>query len=226
MKGDGEGPDTTSSIAFEASGVRGRLHRAQGAGDGMVLTHGAGGDCRAPLLVTVAQAFQAMGVTVLRCDLPFRQKRPSGPPRPADSETDRAGLRAAVEAMRELANGRVILAGQSYGGRQASMLAADEPQLVEGLMLLSYPLHPPGKPTQLRTAHFPRLRTRSLFVHGANDPFGSIEEVRDALTLIPAIHTLTVVDGAGHDLRRGRFDLSVLTVGLSRLLAEPGPHGF
>jgi predicted alpha/beta-hydrolase family hydrolase len=74
-------------------------------------------------------------------------------------------------------------------------------------MLLSYPLHPPGKPAQLRTAHFPRLRTPTMFVQGSNDPFGSIKEIQTTLRLIPAAHTLTVVEGAGHDLRRGRFDL-------------------
>ena len=86
----------TSSTPFEAEGVRGHLHRADDAGDGMVLTHGAGGNSNAPLLLAVAEAFQAAGVTVLRCDLHFRQQRPSGPPRPADSAEDRAGLRAAV----------------------------------------------------------------------------------------------------------------------------------
>lgn len=211
-----------SSIPFETEGVRGHLHKADAAGDGMVLTHGAGSNCNAPLLLAVAAAFQASGVTVLRCDLPFRQQRPSGPPRPAESVRDREGLRAAVVALRAIVSGRITLAGQSYGGRQASMLAAEEPELVEGLLLLSYPLHPPGKPAQLRTAHFPQLRTPAMFVQGSNDPFGSIEEMQAALTLIPAIRTLTIVDGAGHDLRRGKFDLGALTGGLSQLLAMPG----
>ncbi len=161
-------------------------------------------------------------MTVLRCDLPFRRQRSSGPPGPADSAKDREGLRASVAALRAIVSGRITLAGQSYGGRQANMLAAQEPELVAGLMLLSYPLHPPGKPAQLRTDHFPRLRTRAMFVQGSNDPFGSIEELQAALRLIPATHMLTVVDGAGHDLKRGKFDLNVLTVGLSQLLAKPG----
>ncbi len=190
----------------------------------MVLTHGAGGNSKSPLLPAVAEAFQAAGVTVLRCDLRFRQQRPTGPPRPADSEKDREGLRASVAALRAIFSGRITLAGQSYGGRQATMLAAEQPELVEGLMLLSYPLHSPGKPTQLRTGHFPQLRTRAMFVHGSNDPFGSIEEVQAALMLIPAAHTLTVVDGAGHDLRRGKFDLSALTGYLSELLANVRRH--
>jgi uncharacterized protein len=205
---------------FEAEGVRGYLHKSATAGDGMALTHGAGGNANSPLLVAVAEAFQNAGVTVLRCDLPFRQQRPSGPPRPADSPKDRAGLRAAVAALRKIVSGRVFLSGQSYGGRQSSMLAADEPELVEALMLLSYPLHPPGKPAELRTAHFPRLRTRTLFVQGSHDPFGSIEEMERAVKMVPAPHGLTVVEGAGHDLKRGRFDLSALTGGLSQLVAE------
>ena len=209
-------PTSTSSSRFEAEGVRGFLHKAaDGAGDGMVLTHGAGGDCNAPLLLAVADAFRSAGVTVLRCDLPYRQQRPSGPPRPGDAAKDRAGLRSAVAALRGVVSGRIFLAGQSYGGRQASMLAADEPELVEALLLLSYPLHPPGKPAEMRTAHFPKLRTRALFVQGSRDPFGSIDELNAALTMIPAPHTLIVVEGAGHDLRRGRFDLDALVRGLS-----------
>jgi predicted alpha/beta-hydrolase family hydrolase len=209
-----------SFTPFEADGVRGYLHKSMSAGDAMALTHGAGGNANSPLLLAVADAFQNAGVTVLRCDLPFRQQRPSGPPRPGDAAKDRAGLRAAVAVLRRVVSGRIFLSGQSYGGRQASMLAADEPELVEALMLLSYPLHPPGKPTELRTAHFPRLRTRTLFVQGSYDPFGSIEEMERAVTMIPAPHKLTVVEGAGHDLKRGRFDLGALTGGLSQLVAE------
>src|SRR5271165_7409318 len=204
----------TSSSPFEAQGVKGHLHRAGAAGDGLVLTHGAGGDANGQLLQTVAGAFQAAGVTVLRCDLPFRQQRPSGPPRPADAAKDREGLRAAVAAMRGIVEDRVGLAGASYGGRQASILAADEPGLVEALLLLSYPLHPPGKPAQLRTAHFPKLRTRAKFVQGSRDPFGSIGEIEAALKLIPAATRLIVIEGAGHDLKRGKFDLGVVVDGV------------
>ena len=173
----------------------------------MALTHGAGGDCNAPLLVAVAGAFQAAGVSVLRLDLPFRQRRPKGPPGPSDAAKDRAGLRLAIGALGGMAKGRIFLAGLSYGGRQASLLAAEAPEIAEALLFLSYPLHPPGKPGQLRTAHFPSLRTRAIFVHGTGDPFGSVPEMEAALVAIPAEHELIVVEGAGHDLKRGRFDL-------------------
>jgi len=196
---------------FERPGISGFLHSPNGAGDnGFVLTHGAGGNCRAPLLVAAAEAFSAAGLAVLRCDLPFRQRRLSGPPSPAGAASDRAGLKEAVAALRAVVPGKIFLGGQSYGGRQATLLAAEEPDLVSALLLFSYPLHPPGKPDRLRTEHFPRLHVPALFVQGTVDPFGSIAELRAVLPLIPAVTRLLPIEGAGHDLRRGRFDVATV----------------
>lgn len=181
--------------------VRGFMHcPAVSSGNGIVLTHSAGSNSKSPLLVAVADAFAAGGVTVLRCDLPFRQARAFGPPRPGDAVLDRDGLKNAIAALRKESPRRLFLGGHSYGGRQATILAASDPELVDGLLLLSYPLHPPRKPAQLRTQHLPDLRTPSMFVHGTRDPFGSIEEMESALKLIPAKHLLMPVEGAGHDL--------------------------
>jgi predicted alpha/beta-hydrolase family hydrolase len=148
----------------------------------------------------LAEVFAASGFTVLRCDLPYRQSRPHGPPRPGDAARDRDGLQNAVGVLRKIAPGRMFLGGHSYGGRQATMLCADQPDLVDGLLLLSYPLHPPRKPEQLRVQHLPKLHTPALFVHGTRDPFGTAEEVETALSLIPAKVRLLRVEGAGHDL--------------------------
>lgn len=184
-----------------APAVRGFLHSPANANDDtLILTHGAGSDCNAPLLVSLAEVFAEHGYTVLRCDLPFRQERRTGPPFPGNAERDRAGLRNAVAALRKRVSGRVFLGGHSYGGRQSTILCAAEPDLVAGLLLLSYPLHPPRKPEQFRTQHLPDLRTPSLFVHGTRDPFGTIEEIKRALQLIPAKTELMEVEGAGHDL--------------------------
>ena len=206
------------AVAFEEGGVRGFLHQPDGAADpGLVLTHGAGGNCRMPLLVAAAEAFTKAGVTVLRCDLPFRQRRPTGPPSPSGAATDRAGLREAVAMMRRMVPGPVFLGGQSYGGRQATMLAADDPGVANALLLFSYPLHPPGKPERLRTEHFPRLGVPALFVQGTVDPFGSVDELSAAIGLIPAATRLITIDGAGHDLKRGRFDLAAVAAALLEL---------
>jgi predicted alpha/beta-hydrolase family hydrolase len=121
-------------------------------------------------------------------------------------------LKDAVNAVRTLGSGQVFLGGHSYGGRQASILAAEEPGLVDALLLFSYPLHPPGKSEQLRTDHFSKLKIPATFVHGTKDPFGSIEEMRTALRLIPGRAQLVVVEGAGHDLARGKFDLDRVVV--------------
>jgi predicted alpha/beta-hydrolase family hydrolase len=181
--------------------VRGFLHRPSRIGtDGLVLTHGAGGNARAALLVALAEIFADAGFYVLRCDLPYRQNRPNGPPRPGDAARDRAGLKSAVAAIRKLATGRAFLAGHSYGGRQATMLCAEQPDLVQGLLLTSYPLHPPGKPEQLRIQHLPRLRNPSLFVEGTRDAFGTVAELERALKLVPTKTKLVTVEGAGHDL--------------------------
>jgi len=169
-------------------------------GHGLVVTHGAGSNARAPLLIAIADAFSAAGITVLRCDLAFRQARPHGPPFPAMAAQDRAGLARAVRVLRDQVPGKVFLGGHSYGGRQSTMLAAEEPDLAAGLLLLSYPLHPPRRPADLRTAHFPKLSTPALFVHGTRDPFGSIDEMRAALALIAGPHEIVAVEGAGHDL--------------------------
>jgi uncharacterized protein len=193
--------DTTS----KDTPVRGFLHQpAPSTGtspnDALVLTHGAGADCDAPLLKAVAEAFCAAGVTVLRANLPFRQLRPHGPPPRGSAVRDQQGLLAAVNAMRRQATGRIFLGGHSYGGRQASMLAADAPGLVEGLLLLSYPLHPPRRREELRTAHFPSLETPALFVHGSRDGFGSLAELEEARKLIPARTELLPIPSAGHEL--------------------------
>jgi predicted alpha/beta-hydrolase family hydrolase len=210
-----------SVTAFTEGCARGFLHRPdESGGPGLVLTHGAGGNCRMPLLVAAAEAFAAAGVTVLRCDLPFRQRRPTGPPSPSGAAADRAGLREAVVALRRSVAGPIFLGGQSYGGRQATMLAADEPELAAALLLFSYPLHPPGKPDRLRTEHFPRLALPALFVSGTSDPFGSPDELRTAVALIPSPTRIVTVDGAGHDLKRGRFDLTAVATALLALASH------
>ena len=201
--------------------IRGFLHVPEIPNqDALVLTHGAGGNAQAPLLRALGETFATAGFTVLRCNLPYRQTRPFGPPAPGDAARDRAGLKNAINALKNTLGApflpdfrrsgdfspdkpkeaRIFLGGHSYGGRQSSMLCADEPELVAALLLLSYPLHPPRRPEQQRTQHLPDLRTPTLFVQGTRDPFGTTEEIQRALKMIPAKTKLLTVDGAGHDL--------------------------
>ena len=184
----------------------------------LLLTHGAGGNRNAPLLVAIASAFSEHQVEVVRYDLAFRQARPHGPPRPGDAARDREGLHAEILKLRSkhadkmTHADKIWLGGASYGGRQASMLAAENPGLADRLLLLSYPLHAPGKPGQLRTAHFPNLETPTLFVHGTRDPFGTTEEFQDAVKLIPAPVQFLEIEGAGHDLGRNHAQVAAKIV--------------
>src|SRR5271170_2579138 len=129
-----EGAEPFADVSVDPA-VRGFLHRTDSPQNGFVLTHGAGSNSRAPLLVALAEALARAGFVVLRCDLPYRQARPYGPPRPGDAVRDRQGLVNAVSVLKKLAPEQVFLGGHSYGGRQASMLCAEEPELVKGLLL-------------------------------------------------------------------------------------------
>jgi uncharacterized protein len=107
------------------------------------------------------------------------------------------------------------------------MLVAEEPQLVEGLLLLSYPLHPPRKPSELRVGHFPKLLKSALFVHGSRDPFGSVEEMKSALERIPARNLLLEVSGMGHDLwsKKAGGDLPARIATAFQTFFTPPPSG-
>jgi uncharacterized protein len=174
-------------------------HEVAGARWGLILTHGAGGNAAAPLLKALGDAFAGSGICVLRYDLAYREARPHGPPYPAQAAADRESIRRAAAEMR--ARGvRVIAAGHSYGGRQTTMAASEDPAMADALLLLSYPLHPPGKPDAMRTAHFEGLKTPAFFVHGSRDAFGSSEEMKRAVALIPARTELMTIEGAQHGL--------------------------
>ena len=193
--------ETVVDVGSGEAPVRGFLHGAHGDSAGVIiLTHGAGGNSNAPLLLALCEGFAAIGLNALRCDLPFRQRRPTGPPSPSDAQKDQDGLRRAVTLMKDRFGGRAFLGGVSYGGRQASMLVADKPTLVEGLLLLSYPLHPPGRASQLRTAHFPRLQVPTLFVSGTRDAFGTEAELQSAIKLVAGPSKLVLIEGAAHGL--------------------------
>jgi predicted alpha/beta-hydrolase family hydrolase len=148
-------------------------------------------------LVALDERLSAEGIVVERIDLPPRPK---------------AAVPAALAAAEELAArtklpaNRVALGGRSYGGRMCSMAVAEGFDAL-ALVLLSYPLHPPGKPDQLRTEHFPQLALPCLFVSGTRDSFASPDELRRATKAIPGKVSLAFLEGGDHGMRR--FDAAV-----------------
>lgn len=191
-------------FTVEKDAVAADVHCPRGARGLVVMAHGAGSDRRATILTTLEAAFVARGLAVARIDLPYRQDRPKGPPSPSKAARDRDGVRAAVAALREIVDGPIIIGGHSYGGRQASMVAAEDRDLVDGLLLSSYPLHPPGKPERARTEHLPEIAVPTLIVHGRSDAFGTSDEFANALTLFTAPVQILEVEKADHSLKPER----------------------
>jgi len=198
--------------------IAGVAHRPDGAPDGapaggVALTHGAGGSRESPLLKAICDEWSRRGWLAVRYNLPYRRRRPKGPPS-GSAATDRAGIVEAVATVRALVDGPnlpVVAGGHSYGGRLTSMAVADGLD-VAVLTLFSYPLHPPGKPERARTEHLPRITVPTVFTHGTADPFGSLDELRPAAALVAATTAIVEITGARHDLGSKKLDVPALAV--------------
>jgi predicted alpha/beta-hydrolase family hydrolase len=191
--------------------ISGVAHEPDGTPAGVVaLTHGAGGSRDSPMLQALCAEWARRGWLAVRYNLPYRRRRPKGPPS-GSSATDMAGIVEAVATVRALAGGPVIAGGHSYGGRLTSMAVAGGLEL-DVLTLFSYPLHPPGKPERARTEHLPRITVPTVFTHGTADPFGTLDELRPAAALITATTDIVEVTGARHDLGSKKLDVPALAV--------------
>jgi predicted alpha/beta-hydrolase family hydrolase len=191
--------------------IAGVAHRPDGKPAGVVvLTHGAGGSRESALLKKTCDEWAKRGWLAVRYNLPYRRRRPKGPPS-GSATTDQGGVIEAVAVARELAGGPLIAGGHSYGGRLTSMAVADGLAL-DVLTLFSYPVHPPGKPERSRTEHLPRIVVPTVFTHGTSDPFGTIDELRAAAKLIAAPTEIVEIAGARHDLGSKTLDVPALAV--------------
>lgn len=192
--------------------IAGIAHRPEGTPAGLVLlTHGAGGDRDSLMLQRICEEWSRRGFLAIRYNLPFRRRRPKGPPSGAGTG-DRDGITEAIGYARTLADGPLIVGGHSYGGRQTSMVVATGDAPVDVLALFSYPLHPPGKPERARTEHLPEIGVPTVFTHGSSDSFGTLAEMHAAAALIPAPHEIVEITGARHDLASKTLDVPVLAV--------------
>lgn len=192
--------------------ITGVAHEPDGDPEGVVvLTHGAGGDRESPLLQQVCDEWARRGWLAVRYNLPYRRRRPKGPPS-GSAATDRAGIVEAITVCRDLTGGPLIAGGHSYGGRQTSMAVAAHAIPVDVLTLYSYPVHPPGKPERARTEHLPNITVPTMFTHGTSDPFGTPDEVRAAAALVAGRTTLVEITSARHDLQSKTLDVAALAV--------------
>jgi predicted alpha/beta-hydrolase family hydrolase len=166
---------------------------------------GAGSSATNPSLVAIERALDPLPVA--RADFPYRRegrRAPDRPPKLLACVVEEAALLAERAGV---APERIVLGGRSMGGRMCSMAVADGLPAA-GLVLIAYPLHPPGKPDNLRIEHLPRLDLPVLFVSGTKDPFGAPAELEHHTTAIPGPVTHVWFDGKGHDLKGKDADLA------------------
>lgn len=170
------------------------------AGAGLLLTPGAGAGRDQPSLVAIEQGLAPAGVVVSRMDFPYRLAGRRAPDRPPVLLAAVREGAARLAAETGLPPGRIALGGRSMGGRMCSMAAADGLACL-ALVLVSYPLHPPGRPDRLRVDHFPALTVPCLFVSGTRDAFATPAELEHHAAAIPGPVTIEWIDGGDHGLR-------------------------
>jgi uncharacterized protein len=169
----------------------------------LVLAHGAGAGQKHPFMVRTARGLASRGIDVVTFDFPYMH---AGRKAPDKAPVLERAFQDAIAAARDLSRApRVFIGGKSMGGRMATHLAAAAVPEVAGVVALGYPLHPPGRPDQLRVSHLPSIRMPVLIVQGERDSFGTPDELRPYVAQIPGPATLHVVAGGDHSLvARGR----------------------
>jgi predicted alpha/beta-hydrolase family hydrolase len=198
-------PDRTSIVVGDrqTTGLTYPADPARRIGATLILAHGAGAGQTSRFIVNFAEALGARGVDVLTFNFLYIEQKRKVPDRPDVLE---ACYRAVIEAARSypaFAGNKVFIGGKSMGGRIASQLAAAgdaTAAAISGLVLLGYPLHPPGKPEQLRVAHLPDIRVPVLVVQGERDPFGSPDELRPHLAKVAGPVVVKVIERGDHSL--------------------------
>ena len=172
------------------------------AGAALMLAHGAGAGQRSPWIVDLASSLSAHALDVITFNFLYTEQRRKLPDRPPVLESC---YDAAIRTIRnEVASARrgLFIGGKSMGGRIATQVAAADPSMdVKGLVLLGYPLHPPGRPEKRRDAHLPAVARPMLFVQGSRDGFGTPVELKPVLDTLAPRPTLHVVDGGDHSFK-------------------------
>jgi predicted alpha/beta-hydrolase family hydrolase len=167
----------------------------------LVLGHGAGAPQRHPWMVAMAHTIADRGLEVVTFDFLYTHAKRRVPDRPAVLEATWRAAVATVRAEDKPATRRIFVGGKSMGGRIATMVAAQGGfGEIGGIVLLGYPLHPPGQPEKLRVAHLPKVTVPMLFVQGSRDTFGSPEELAPFVDSLPAGGRIFAIEGGDHSL--------------------------
>ena len=187
----------------------------------VLLFPGAGTDATHPSLLAIERALAP--TPCVRADFPYRKHGRRAPDRPP---VLMAAVRSELDAVLAAHGGPVVMGGRSMGGRMCSMVAgaadgSPPPDEVAGLVLICYPLHPPGKPDRLRIDHLPAITVPCLFVSGTRDPFGTPEELEHWTATIPGDVRHVWIEGAGHDLKRADATIADVVATFCAALLPP-----
>jgi uncharacterized protein len=186
---------------------------------GVLLYPGAGTDSQHSSLVALADALQAefVDLTILRADFSYRREGRKMPDRAPKLVAEVHGEVKAFAHSLEVPTSAIVIGGRSMGGRMCSMAIAEGLQ-VSGLLCMAYPLHPPKKPENLRVEHLPGVHVPSLFISGSKDDFGTPEELRTHISVVPGPTELVILEGKGHDLAKADQTIASHTIKWLRTL--------
>lgn len=190
-------------IAEQAS-VTARLYQAgkqARVGVTLLLGHGAGANQTSGFMVRFAEGLAARGIDVVTFNFLYTELGRGAPDRKDKLEACYRAAIAAATNHRKLKANRLMIGGKSMGGRIASQVAAQGVEGLAGLVFLGYPLHPPGKPEQLRIEHLPQVHAPMLFVQGARDPFGTTDDLQPIIKRLKRRATLYAIDGGDHSFK-------------------------
>jgi predicted alpha/beta-hydrolase family hydrolase len=183
------------------------VYTAAGAAGTLILAHGAGAGQRSAFMVDFARALSSLGLDIATFNFPYIDQRRRIPDRAPVLEGCYRDVIGAVRRELESARRLLCIGGKSMGGRIASQVAAADSSLpVAGLVLLGYPLHPPGRPQDRRDKHLPAVARPLLFIQGARDAFGTPDELRPVLETLQPPPTLHVVPQGDHSFKLPRKD--------------------
>jgi predicted alpha/beta-hydrolase family hydrolase len=198
-------PSSELQVPLQTGAIPALVYPADGrAAASLILAHGAGAGQRSAFMVAFARGIAALGIDVITFDFPYITGKRRVPDRGPALE---ACYRAVMETVsRDIGSRRsMFIGGKSMGGRIATQVAAGDPRVrLAGLVLLGYPLHPPGRPTRLRAVHLPAIGRPMLFVQGSRDAFGTPSELTPILAELSPEPTLHVVAGGDHSLKVSR----------------------
>jgi hypothetical protein len=191
----------TTAIRYEPQGLAPRAGHGGRRPGTVVLAHGAGAGQRHPFIVNLARRLAAAGIDVTTFDFPYMEEKRRAPDR---ADVLERCFRRVLEHVDGIGMSPIVIGGKSMGGRIATHLSAQGADIA-GVFALGYPLHPPGRPDQPRTAHLPAITVPVLIVQGERDPFGTPSELTPVIATIPGRVELEVVAGGDHSLAvRGR----------------------